>query len=143
MTQITIKIELSGLDKAMTEVKALEAYILELAKTYPTKFAETAVEEVAKPKRAPRKTTVKKPEVKPETDAKPEPEPEPAKDVKPAKEPSETISLEELTALAKETVGKAGRDSVKETVEKFSETTKLSGVLEEKREALAEALKAL
>ncbi len=121
-------------------MKALEAYILELAKTYPTKFAETV--EVTKPKTT-RKTTAKKPTTEPKTAKEPTPEPEPAKDVKPAKEPSETISLEELTALAKETVGKAGRDTVKETVEKFSETTKLSGVLEEKRTELAEALKAL
>ncbi len=142
MMTIAIKIELSNLDKAMTEIKALENMVLDLSKSYPTKFAETPVVEVAKPKTT-RKTTAKKPTTEPKTAKEPTPEPEPAKDVKPAKEPSETISLEELTALAKETVGKAGRDTVKETVEKFSETTKLSGVLEEKRTELAEALKAL
>ena len=135
MTQITIKIELSGLDKAMTEVKAVEAYILELAKTYPTTFKQPSEEVKTAPKTVKRAKKVS----------------EPVEEVKEVKEPSKPkeeptpkdISLADLTTLAKATVATAGRDAVKDLVASFSTTAKLSDVPTEKFSELVEALKAL
>ena len=140
MMTVNIRVELSGLDKAMAEVKALETMILELAKTYPTTFA-TEVEET------PVKKTVKAP-AKPKATKE---VPEPAQEVKEAKtapkeKPAEektTITLSELTALAKSAVAKGGRDAVKELVVSFSTTSKLSDVPTDKYEELATALKGL
>ena len=143
MMTINIKIELSGLDKALTEVKALENMILDLAKTYPTKFAETPVEELVIPEK-----TEEKPKRKTRvTKAKPEPTVE--KEVETAPDASQTptndkITLKELTDLAR-TIATANnkeiRDDVKELIATYG--NKLSNVPEADYETLADALKAL
>ena len=143
MMTINIKIELSALEKTMTEVKALENMILDLAKTYPTKFAETPVEELVIPEK-----TEEKPKRKSRvTKAKPEPVVE--KEVETAPEPSSAttdgeITLKELTDLARTIAtanNKEKRDDVKELIATYG--NKLSNVLEADYETLADALKAL
>ena len=141
MLQIAIKIELSNLDKAMVEIKALEKMVLDLANTYPTTFVNACEEDVKAP--APKRTPVKRAKKAVKEPETPKEVKEVVEEPKAVKTATEVISLEELTAIAKEMVGKAGRDTVKATVEQFSETAKLSGVLPEKRDELATALKAL
>ena len=146
MMNIALKIELSGLDKALTEVKAIEAMILELAKTYPTTFAGTtetvATEAVTKPTRAKRTKKVTEPveEVK-EVKEPSKPKATPKK-VEP-KEETATMALGDLTALAKSAVAKGGRDVVKELVLTYSTSAKISDVPTEKYAELAEALSAV
>jgi outer membrane biosynthesis protein TonB len=147
MMNVALKIELNNLDKAMTEIDALRAMVLELAKTYPTTF-KTEVEE----------TPVKKTPVAPKKPKRTKKVSEPVKEVKEVKEPTvevkqeedevaekvtETMALSDLTALARETVAKSGRDAVKELVASFSSTSKLSDVPTDKYEELATALKGL
>ncbi len=139
MVQISIKFELNNLQKAQTELNSVQAMLNDLLKTYPTVDMPESTVTAPEPKKTPvkrAKKAVKEPETPKEVK-------EVVKEVKEVKTPSDTISLEDLTAIAKEMVGKAGRDAVKAEVEKFSETAKLSGVLPEKRDALATALKAL
>ena len=144
MITVNLKIELSNLDKAMTEIKALEGMVLDLAKTYPTTFAETikATDEVAK--KTPRKPRTKKAEVTPE-DVKPAKEvSEPVKEEKTVIKPSkEGITLAELTDLAKSVVKSGKREKAKTLIAEYSTSGKLSSVPEDKYVELAEALKAL
>ena len=133
MTQVTIKIELNNLDKALVEVKALETYIKELAKTYPTTFATVTEEEKPKTPRKRTRTAKKEPEA---TKKVPEPTKEPEK-------PSETIlSLSEMTELAKQAVAKVGRDIVREIVAKYG-TGRISSIDEKDYKDLEKELKEL
>ena len=136
MTQVTIKIELNNLDKAMTEVKALETYIKELAKTYPTTFPVT--EDEKKP--APKRTKAAQKPVKETKEV-----PEPVKEEKAVKTPPKTKkvpTLPELTALAKEAVAKSDRETVKAVIVKHG-AAKLSAIDEANYPALKAELEAL
>ena len=142
MITVNLKIELSNLDKAMTEIKALENMVLDLAKTYPTTFVETikATDEVAK--KTPRKPRTKKAEVTPE-DVKPAKEvSEPVKEEKTVTEPT-GITLDTLTKLAQGVVKAGFRAEAKALIGEFSTSGKLSSVPEENYAQLETALKAL
>ena len=130
MTQVTIKIELNNLDKAMTEVKALETYIKELAKTYPTAGIET-------------ETPVETPKPAKKAMKKAEPKPTPAKEEKAVKTPSEEkIDLAGLTALAKKAVTATDRETVKALITKHG-ASKLSALDEAEYPALKAELEKL
>ena len=140
---INIRIELSALDKAMTEIKALENMVLDLAKTYPTTFkdVEPTIEEAPKKTRKPRtkKAEVEQEDVKPAKEVS-----EPVKEEKTVIEPSkEGITLAELTDLAKSVVKGGKREEAKTLIAEYSTSGKLSSVPEDKYVELAEALKAL
>ena len=140
MTTVTIKIENNNLGKAKTEVEALLVYIDTLAKTY-----ETA--SISEDKPAPKKRVVKKAPIKDEVKPEPKEEvkeiPEPVQEEKPVETPSETtLTLADMTALAKEAVAGSDRDKVKDLIASYGKG-KLSTVDADKFVELAEELKAL
>ena len=132
MLTVNLKIELSNLNKAMTEIKALENMVLDLAKTYETKFDTPT--EVVEPKKVP----AKKAPAKPKTVKPVEKVSEPVKEEK--TEPSK-VTLADLTAEAKRCVADGKRDEAKENISKYG--VKLSAVDASNYEDLMIALKAL
>jgi len=124
MLTVNLKIELSNLNKAMTAIKALENMVLDLAKTYETKF-DTPTEVV--------ETPVEKPVTKPKTVKPVEKVSEPVKEV--------TVTLADLTAEAKRCVADGKREEAKENISKYG--AKLSAVDVSNYEELMIALKAL
>lgn len=139
MMTINLKIELSNLDKAMTEIEALKNMVLDLAKTYPTTFKDVEVEtpkEVVK--KAPRKPRTTKPKPTEEV-SKDEPKPEPV----PTEDTPKGITLEALTELAKAKVKDGFRAEAKALIAQFSTSGKLSSVPENEYTKLADLLEAL
>jgi len=147
MLTVTIKIENNNLGKAKTELEALLVTVNELAKTYPTEGIEEVIPLAEKPvtkKRAPRtKKVAEEPEVKAEVEKEVEPEPTPVKEEKAVEKPSEdTLTLADMTALAKKAVAGSDRDTVKDLIASYGKG-KLSSVEEAKFEPLAAELRGL
>lgn len=140
MITVNIKIENNNLQKARTEVEALLVYIDTLAKTYPTEFVEAKEVKKTVRKRATTKKPAVEPEVKDEEVKETKKVSEPVKEEKTVTEA--TLTLADLTALAKKAVAGSDRDTVKDLIASYGKG-KLSSVEEDKFEALAEELKAL
>lgn len=144
MITVNLKIELSNLDKAMTEIEALKNMVLDLSNTYPTTFkTPPAVEEEEVVSEAPTTKPKRKRRSKAEIEAE-----KTVEKVPPAKEEAEaeelgTMTLEALTELAKSVVKAGFRDEAKALIAEYSTSGKLSSVPTDKYETLASALKTL
>ncbi len=140
---IQIKIELNNLPKVRKEISALLVMVDTLEKDYKNPVDTEEISNTIKKKSGTRKAPAKKTETAVKDVKEVKPEPEPVKEVKAVKTASDTISLEELTQVARDSVAKAGRDAVRTLVEIHSDTTKLSGVPIENYSVLVAELKAL
>lgn len=139
MLQVSIKVELNGLDKAENEVKALLVYINELKKTYapdlvtPEKKAPTkAVKTPSKPKQAPKVS-----------EPTPEPKKAPKAKTAPKAEPKTEITHKDLIELARGAVAVGTpRPKIKELIASFG-VTKIDAIPDDKIADFAEKIKAL
>ena len=137
-------LRITNREEAKTALLMIEAYLT----AFPTEdvVVPVDVDKVEeKPTRKPRapKKPAEKTEVKAEEEKVVEPEPTPVKEEKTVTEPSKvTLTIGDLTTLAKKAVAGSDRDTVKDLIASHG-TGKLSSVEPEKFEALAEELKAL
>lgn len=144
MMTVNIKIELNNLDKAMTEIKALENTVLHLAKTYPTAFTQEVVEAPKEAVKKPRKPRVTKPKEEVVVEEAPSEEVVVEVEKTTVKTGEEgRISLDELTKLGQKLVKDGFRAEAKALISKYSTSGKLSSVPEDKYTELAKALSAL
>lgn len=133
MMTVTIKIENNNLQKAKTEIEALLVTVDALAKTYPTEFNEKTEEVKPKTTRKPRTTKPKAEKVVEEKVVEEKVE-----------KVATTLTLADLTGLAKKAVAGSDRDTVKDLIASFSTSGKLSGMTkEEDKNKLAVELKKL
>lgn len=130
-------LRITNVEEAKTAVLMIEAYL--------SAFPDSKSASKPKPE-APAKKTAKKPPVKtenkPESKKETKPESEVVKEEKAPESDSGDISLADMTALAKATVARVDRDSVKDLIASFG-TGKLSSVNVEKYGELKEALETL